>query len=201
MLRVGLTGGLASGKTFVGEALAGLGCHLVNADVLGHQALAPAGEAYAAVVREFGTDILEPDGSISRPRLGACAFDRPERLAVLNSIVHPAVIRREEELLAGFAASDPDGIAVVEAAILIETGSHRRFDRIILAVCGREQQIERAMARDGLTREQAEARLARQMPLEEKRKFADYMIDTRGSKEETLRQVQATYRTLRSIRP
>lgn len=201
MLRVGLTGGLASGKTFVGQALAELGCHLVNADLLGHEALAPDGEAYGAVVREFGDSILEPDGAISRRRLGAYVFGRPERLAVLNSLIHPAVIRREEELMAGFAARDPEGIVVVEAAILIETGSHKRFDRIVLAVCEREQQVGRAIARDALTREQAEARLSRQMPLQEKLKFADYIIDTRGSKEETLRQVKETYQSLRSIRP
>ena len=201
MLRVGLTGGLASGKSFVGHALANLGCHMVNADLLGHEVLLPGGEAYAAVVAEFGEGILEPDRTISRRRLGALVFDRPERLVALNALVHPPVIRREEEMIREFGATDPDGIAVVEAAILIETGSYRRFDRIIVAVCDPEQQIERAMARDGLAREQAEARIRRQMPLEEKRKFADYVIDTRGTKQETLRQVEEMYQSLRSTLP
>jgi len=199
MLRVGLTGGLASGKSFVGQALAALGCHLIQADRLGHEVLRPGAEAYDGVVREFGSGILEPDETISRPRLAAIVFHDPERLAVLNRLVHPPVIRRENELIAAAAARDPRGIAVVEAAILIETGSHTRFDRIVLAVCTLEQQIERAMSRSGLPREEVLARLARQTPLEEKRKFAHYVIDTSGDKEETLRQVRETYNSLRSI--
>jgi dephospho-CoA kinase len=199
MLRVGLTGGLASGKSFVGQALAGLGCHLIRADELGHAVLMPGGEAYQPVIEEFGPGILEAGGTIDRRKLAAEVFRRPERLEALNRLVHPPVIRREEELIQEYAARDPEGIVLVEAAILIETGHHKRFDRIVLAVCGREQQIERAMRRDGLSREEALARLERQMLLEEKRKFADYVIDTGGLKEETLRQVEETYRSLRSI--
>ncbi|MEK7404174.1 MAG: dephospho-CoA kinase [Acidobacteriota bacterium] len=200
MLRVGLTGGLASGKSFVGQALAELGCHLIRADELGHQTLAPGGEAHDGAVKEFGPDIVDPDGTIDRRKLAAAVFDDPERLARLNALVHPPVIRREEELIAELKARDPDGIAVVEAAILIETGHYRRFDRLILAVCEERQQIERAVER-GVTREEAEARLRRQMPLEEKRKFADYIIDTSGGKEDTLRQVREVYSSLRSIKP
>ena len=200
MLRVGLTGGFGTGKTFVGEALAALGCHLICADELGHQVLAPEGEASAAVVAEFGGGILTPDGAIDRRRLASLVFEDPGRLERLSRLVHPAVLRRIEALSREFEARDPHGIVVVEAAILIETGAHERFDRIILAVCSREQQIERAMRRNGLAREEVLARLERQMPLEEKRKFAHYVIDTSGSKEETLRQVRQTYESLRSIR-
>jgi len=199
MLRVGLTGGLASGKSFVGQALAGLGCHLIRADELGHAVLMPGGEAYQPVIEEFGPGILEAGGTIDRRKLAAEVFRRPERLEALNRLVHPPVIRREEELIQGYAARDPQGIVVVEAAILIETGHHKRFDRIVLAVCSLEQQIERAIQRDRLSREEALARLERQMPLAEKRKFADYVIDTGGLKQETLRQVEETYRSLRSI--
>ncbi len=199
MLRVGLTGGLATGKSFVGRALAELGCHLIKADQLGHEVLAPGGEAYQPVVEEFGRDILAADGAIDRRRLAAAAFDNPERLAALNRLVHPPVIRREEALLSQLEAGDPHGIAVVEAAILIETGSHSRFQKLILTVCPREQQLRRAVERDGLTPAEAEARLARQMPLEEKRRFADYIIDTSGSKEDTLAQVRTTYNLLRSL--
>ncbi|MGB9605181.1 MAG: dephospho-CoA kinase [Bryobacteraceae bacterium] len=198
MLRVGLTGGLASGKSFVGQALAELGCHLIQADELGRQAIEPGGEAYHAVVAEFGREILEPDGRINRRRLAAIVFHDPERLARLNALVHPVVIRREEELMAEIARRDPRGIALVEAAILIETGSHRRFDRIVLAWCRPEQQIERAMER-GLSREEALARLKQQMPLEEKRKYAHYIIDTSGSREDTLWQVRQLYHCLREI--
>ena len=197
MIRVGLTGGLASGKSFVGKVLAGLGCHLIRADDLGHEVLAPGGEAYAGVVEAFGADILDEDGTIDRKRLAALVFNQPDRLQQLNAIVHPAVIRREEQLIQTIA--DPEAIAVVEAAILIETGSYRRFDRIILVVCTEEQQIQRAMHRDGSTREEAEARLRRQMPLEEKRIYAHYVIDSSGSKENTAEQTRRVHESLRSL--
>jgi dephospho-CoA kinase len=201
MLKVGLTGGLASGKSFVGQALADLGCHWLQADELGHQVLLPGGEAYDAVVREFGPGILDEQRRIDRRRLAGEVFSRPERLAELNRLVHPPVIRREEEWMARVAAEDPRAIAVVEAAILIETGSHQRFDRLVVAACPREQQIERAMKRDGISREEAEARLERQMPLEEKRKLADFVVDTSGSKQETLQQAGSVYQALRRIEP
>jgi len=200
MLKVGLTGGFASGKSFVGETLAGLGCHLIQADELGHQVLLPGGAAYADVVREFGAAVLTPEGTIDRKRLAAAVFDNPERLARLNALVHPPVIRLEEELMARYAAADPQSIVVVEAAILIETGSHKRFHRIIVTVCDQEQQIERAMKRDGISREQALARIRRQMPLSEKQDYADYVIDTSGAKEDTIRQTVAVYEQLRRLK-
>jgi dephospho-CoA kinase len=201
MLRVGLTGGLASGKSLVGHALADLGCHLIEADALGHEVLLPGGDAYAPVVREFGPEILEAGGAIDRRRLGALVFGYPEKLAKLSSYVHPAVVRREEQIMAELEASDPQGIVVVEAAILVETGSYRRFARLIVAVCPREMQIERAMKRDGLTREEVLARLERQLPLEEKVKVADYVIDTSGTKEHAFEQTREVYRSLRSLQP
>jgi len=199
MLKVGLTGGLASGKTFVGQALAGYGCLLIQADEIGHQVLEPGGEAYDDVVREFGPDILSPDGRIDRRCLAALAFGSPGRLERLNSLVHPPVVHREEELTAAFAAREPHGIAVVEAAILIETGSYRRFDRIILVTCAEEQQRERALRRNGAEEADVAARLSRQMPLAEKRKFAHFVIDTSGDKDDTLRQTRAVYQALRRI--
>lgn len=198
MLRVGLTGGLASGKSLVGKALAGLGCHLIQADDLGHEVLLPGGEAYEDVVREFGPGILDADGTIDRKALAAEVFGRPERLDRLNSMVHPPVIRREERMLEELAAADAHGIAVMEAAILIETGSYKRFDKVIVAICTPEQQMERAMDR-GLTREEVAVRLARQMPLEEKARHADYVVDTSGTKEQTFEQVKEIHRLLRSI--
>jgi dephospho-CoA kinase len=199
MLKVGLTGGLASGKSFVAQALADLGCHLIKADDIGREIMQPGGEAFDAVVKEFGPGILTPGGSIDRKRLAAEVFSRPERLAALNRLVHPPVIRRQDELMEALAARDPKGIAVVEAAIIIEAGTYRRFDKLILAVCSQEQQIERAMLRDGIGREGALERLRSQMPLEEKRQFADYVIDTSGSREETLRQAAEVYNRLQSL--
>ena len=199
MLKAGLTGGLACGKSFVGEALAKLGCLVIQADELGHAVLAPGGEAYEGVIREFGDEILTADRRIDRPKLAGRVFHSPERLARLNALVHPAVMRREEELIAEFSIREPHGIAVVEAAILIETGSYRRFDRIILVTCLEEQQVERAMRRDGAQLADVRARLNRQMSLAEKRKFADFVIDTSGDKEDTLRQTRAVYEALRRV--
>jgi dephospho-CoA kinase len=199
MLKVGLTGGLACGKTFVGEALAGFGCLLIQADELGHQVLEPGGEAYDEVVREFGREILDGDGRINRKRLAGVVFGSPERLQRLNALVHPPVVRREEQAVAAFAARDPHGIAVVEAAILIETGSYRRFDRIVLVTCTEEQQRARALRREGAAEADVVARMGRQMPLADKRKYADFVIDTSGTKEDTLRQTRAVYDALRRI--
>jgi dephospho-CoA kinase len=199
MLTVGLTGGLASGKSFVGHALADLGCHLIEADELGHQVLLPGGEAYDAVVHEFGNAILDQEGQIDRTKLSALVWDVPERLQKLSSLVHPPVIVREERMIAEIAKADPRAIAVVAAAILVETGRYTRFDRLIVAFCNREQQIERAIERGSNTREQVLARLSRQLPLEEKLRVADYVIDTSGAKENTLEQVRTVYRSLRSL--
>ncbi|MEO8026203.1 MAG: dephospho-CoA kinase [Bryobacteraceae bacterium] len=199
MLKVGLTGGLASGKSFVGHALEELGCLLVEADKLGHEVLLPGAEAYDATVAEFGREVLLADGTIDRKALAALVFGKPERLEVLNRIVHPPVRARGASMEQAFAAVHPDGIAVHEAAILIETGSYKKFDRMIVAVCTEEQQIERAMHRDGASRESVMDRLARQMPLREKTRFAHFVIDTSGSKENTLRQTEAVYRELRKL--
>ena len=200
-MKVGLTGGLACGKSFVGEVLRGYGCLVIQADELGHAVLAPGGEAYDGVVREFGSEILDAAGRIDRRALAAQVFGAPARLAALNRLVHPPVFRREDELMAEFAAREPRGIAVVEAAILIETGSWRRYDRIVLVTCREDQQVERALRREGASESDVNARLSRQMALEEKRKYAHFVIDTSGEKEDTVRQTHAVFRELRRIEP
>lgn len=199
MLRVGLTGGLASGKSFVGRALADMGCLLILADDLGRQVQEPGGEAYEGVVKEFGQEILKPDRSLDRRRLASMVFNDPERLTKLNALVHPPVYARIHKLQEEFRREHPDGIAVTEAAILIETGSYRNYDRLIVVICRPEQQIERAMSRNHMTREEALERIRRQMPLGEKVKYANYVIDTSGSKQETLAQTRAVYESLRSL--
>lgn len=199
MLRVGLTGGLACGKSFVAKTLAELGCHIIEADELGHQVLLPKGEAYDAVVNEFGDAILDDEGMIDRRKLAAVVFDAPEKLNRLSAIVHPAVAKREEQIIAEIAKTDPNGIVVVEAAILIETGSYKRFDRLIVVVCTPEQQVERAMHRGALSRGEVVARLSRQLPLDDKKRLADFVIDASGPKEHTAVQTRQVYRSLRSI--
>jgi dephospho-CoA kinase len=189
MLRVGLTGGLASGKTFVGKALAESGCFLVEADELGHLVIAE--EAHDAIVAEFGTS--------DRRKLAAQVFGKPELLAKLSAIVHPAVRARGRALEASFKEREPRGIIVYEAAILVETGTFRDYGRLIVAACTEEQQIERAMHRDHLTRDEVLDRLRRQMPLEEKVKYAHYVIDTSGTKEHTLDQTRTVYASLRRL--
>jgi dephospho-CoA kinase len=197
MLKVGLTGGYASGKSFVAGELERLGCRVIRADLLGHAVLARGGAAYQPVVETFGTDILTPGGAIDRKALAAIVFEDPQLLEKLNGFVHPAVIRLEDEILHAFALEQPRGVAVVEAAILIEHERDRMFDRIILAACGLETQIARGMKRDHLTREQVLARLARQLPLEEKKRHAHYVVDTSGDKQDTVRQVQTIFQDLK----
>lgn len=201
MLKVGLTGGLATGKSFVGEVLVGLGCHLLQADQAGHEVLRRVGgEAYAGVVAEFGREILDAaTEEIDRRRLGQIVFGDPDRLKKLNALVHPHVFARQEAFFDAVRERDQRGIAIVEAAIMIEVGSYVRYDRIILTVCDPAEQLRRAMERGGLTEAEAKARLARQMAPEEKRKFAHFVIDTSGEKESTVAQTQAVYEELRRI--
>lgn len=197
MLRVGLTGGLASGKSFVGNVLAELGCHILEADRLGHQVLEPAGAAYAPVVEAFGPKILDAGGRIDRKQLGAIVFADPGQLEKLNQIVHPLVHTLQEQWFAEVAAQEPKAIAVVEAAIMIEIGSYRRYDKLILAHCPEPLQVARAMERDQTTEAAVRARLARQLPLAEKKRYADFLIDTSGTPEQTRAQVIAVYNALR----
>ena len=199
MLKVGLTGGYATGKSFVAGELERLGCHVIRADLLGHAVLEPGREAYAPTVGAFGAGILNTDGTIDRKKLAAVVFENPALLQKLNGFVHPAVIRREEQLLNSFARHDAQGIAVIEAAILIELGRHVAFDRLILTACDEETQIARGMKRDHLTRQQVLSRLARQLPLEEKKRHADYVVDTGGPKEETIRQVEKVFGQLKRL--
>ncbi|HEX5430621.1 MAG TPA: dephospho-CoA kinase [Bryobacteraceae bacterium] len=199
MLRVGLTGGLASGKSFVAGILGELGCRIVRADEIGRQVEEPGGEAYDGIVAEFGKEILAPDGFIDRRKLAAQVFRDPERLKKLNALVHPPVRARIHKIEDEFAQAHPDGICVTEAAILVETGSYREYDHLIVAVCRPEQQIERAISRDRMTRAEALERISRQMPLREKLKYAAYVIDTSGAKEETAAQTRAVYESLRSL--
>jgi dephospho-CoA kinase len=199
MLRVGLTGGLACGKSFVGHALADLGCYLIEADKLGHEVMLPGAEAYDAIVNEFGSGILDTEGVIDRRKLSALVWENPERLEKLNGFVHPAVQARERQRMAEIAAADPRAIAVVEAAILVETGSYKNFDKLIVVTCTAEQQMERASKRGSYSKEEIRARLRRQLPIEDKLRLADYVIDTSGAKESTLEQVRTVYGSLRSL--
>ena len=203
MLRVGLTGGIGSGKTTVAQFMAEMGCHIIPADQFAHALMEPGGAAYDEVVIEFGRQILFPDGRVDRKRLGAIVFSNPAKLARLNQITHPRVTALILVRLDELEQSEPlasGGIVVVEAALLVEAGFHRYLDRLIVIDCGREEQIKRLMERS-LSRDQAESRLAAQMPPEEKRRYAHYVIDSSGSKENTRLQVERIVKELRSLAP
>ena len=159
----------------------------------------PGAEVYDAVVDLFGNQILDQEGLIDRRKLAALVFEQPEMLERLNRLVHPAVGARQRTMIEEIERTDPGGIVVVAAAILVETGSYKKFDRLIVAVCSPEQQIERAMKRGPYSREEVMARLSRQLPLEEKVRVADFVIDTSGTKENTLEQVRTVYESLRSL--
>ena len=193
MLSVGLTGGIGCGKSTVAAMMSELGCRVLNADRMAHALIAPGEPAYDEIRRQFGPDVLAADGSVDRARLAAVVFADAAKLARLNAIVHPLVLRELDRELERLSRIDPHGVAVIEAALLIESGYNQRLDRLVLVTCTREQQLERltnpAFGR-AMSREQAEKRIAAQMPLEEKRKLAHDEIDCSGSLEYTKRQVR-----------
>jgi dephospho-CoA kinase len=200
MLRVGLTGGIATGKTYVGKVLQELGCELIDADRVAHAAIEPGQPAYEELIEEFGPTILDAEGRIDRARLGALVFADAARRARLNAIVHPRVYEAQAAWLSAVAVRDPRAIAVIDAALMIETGSYRRFDQLIVVHCRPELQLARLQERNGLTLEAAQLRIGAQMPNHEKLAYADFVIDTSTSFEETRRQTEAVFQSLCQIR-
>ena len=199
MLKVGLTGGIASGKSYVLGLLRDYGCETLDADLTAHRVMEPGQPAHAAIVAHFGSDILDSEGRIDRARLGPIVFADPNARATLNSIVHPRVYEAQTEWLESVARHNPQAIAVIDAALMIETGSWRRFDRIVVVYCRPEIQLERLMARNGLSRSAAEIRIASQMPTAEKLRYADFTIDTSEGFDDTRRQVLDLFTNLREI--
>lgn len=197
MIEVGLTGGIASGKSVVSCMLAGLGARVVDADVLARQALEPGRPAFAETVLRFGEGILSPDGTVDRARLAELVFSDPDKRLLLESIVHPAVFELEAELVRRVAEEEPGSVVVFDAALLIESGAHSRMDKVVVVWCRPGTQLERLMRRNGMTAEEALRRVDAQMPLEEKLGYADYVIDNDGSIEDTLRQVKEVYAALK----
>lgn len=210
MLKVGLTGGIASGKSVVGEMLVALGAHLVQADRIAHSLMQPGEPVYNEVVRHFGREILNPDCSVNRARLAEMAFgsggagegQRASRIKELNRIVHPAVIRSQEEWMQAINLQDPQGVAIVEAALLVEAGVADHFDRLIVVTCNQELRVARFAARQKIDVEAARKEVARrmeaQLPDEEKVKAADYVIDNSGSLAQTREQVNEVWEKLRA---
>jgi dephospho-CoA kinase len=195
-LLVGLTGGIASGKSTVSRQLAELGCHVIDADVLAREVVAPGEPALAALVEAFGREVLQPDGRLDRVRVGALVFADAAKRKRLEAITHPAIGARRQAKLDELAARGFDGIVVQDAALLIEVGGHARVDRLIVVYAEPAVQRERLMRRDGVDGAEADRRIASQMPLAEKAALAHYVIDNSDSPEETAAQVRAVHAAL-----
>jgi dephospho-CoA kinase len=210
MLKVGLTGGIAAGKSVVGDMFVGLGAHLVQADRIAHSLMQPGEAVYNEVVRHFGRDILNPDGTVNRTKLAEVAFgstaetarNRASRIDELNRIVHPTVLRSQDEWMHAIGLQDPHAVAIVEAALILEAGAGDRFDRLVVVTCDPEQRAARFAARQKVDLQTARAevtrRMAAQLPDEEKTKAADFVIDNSGLLANTREQVKQVWEKLRS---
>jgi len=196
MLKVGLTGSIAVGKSFVLSVFVELGARVLDADATARMVAKPGTPGFKAVVEAFGEEILASDGSIDRGKLGAIVFADDAKRLQLNSILHPDIIAAQDEHLREWEKENPDGIAIVDAALMIESGAYRRFDVLVVVHCRPEVQLERLMARDGLSREDAERRIAAQMSQEEKKKYADYLIDTSDGMEGAQKYTEAVFQQL-----
>ena len=201
LLKVGLTGGIASGKSVVSEMFAALGVHVTQADTIAHCLMQPGEAVYQEVVRRFGSGILNPDGTVNRPRLAEAAFGAPSRVEELNQIVHPAVVQKQDDWMEDVGRQDPHAIAMVEAALILEAGAKDRFDRLIVVTCQPEQRVERWARRVHVdletARQEVHRRMAAQWPDAEKVKAADYVIDNSGSLDESQRQVREIFKQMR----
>ncbi|HMM79585.1 MAG TPA: dephospho-CoA kinase [Pyrinomonadaceae bacterium] len=197
VLTVGLTGSIATGKSFVTEYLRELGADVIDADLAARKVVEKGTPGLAAVVDEFGDSVLFPDGTLDRKSLAAIVFADEEKRLKLNLIIHPLVIELQDEWLRSVKERDPDAIAVVDAALMIESGGYKRFDKLIVVYCEPAIQLARLMARDSLSESEAERRIDAQMPQDEKRKFANYVIDTSNGFEDTKRQTREIFASLR----
>ena len=196
MLRVGLTGSIGVGKSFVTSVFEELGCHVLDADQTAREVVMPDTPGLKAITQEFGEEILNPDGTLNRKQLGALVFADESRRQRLNFILHPFIIARQDEIMRGWEAEDPNGIGIIDAALMIESGGYKRFDKLIVVHCRPEVQLERLMLRDNISRDEALRRINSQMPQEEKQRFADYLIDTSDGFELTRTQIISVHQKL-----
>jgi len=190
-LLVGLTGGLATGKSTVSDMLRALGCVVLDADVMAREVVEPGQPALATIAQEFGPDVLRPDGTLDRKRLGAIVFADPERRKRVEAITHPAIRDRYLARLAELEAQGFEGIVVWDAPVMIESGGYKNMDRLVVVITDAATQRERALARDG-DRADVERKIASQMPLADKAALADYVIDNSGDRAATEAQVART---------
>jgi dephospho-CoA kinase len=196
MLRVGLTGSIAVGKSFVASVFQELGCHVLDADETAREVVAPGSDGLSEITKQFGVEMLQPDGTLDRKRLGALVFIDNEKRELLNAILHPRIIAKQDEVLNRWEAEDPNGLAIVDAALMIESGGYKRFDKLIVVHCRPEVQLERLMLRNGLTQTEAQSRIDSQMSQSEKQRYADFLIDTSDGFEPTRKRTRQVYEQL-----
>lgn len=197
MLRVGLTGSIAVGKSHVCEVFRELGCYVLDADQTAREVVKPGTKGLIRIVEAFGSGVLQASGELDRKKLGAIVFADKDKRERLNAIVHPLVIEAQDEWIRSVEARDPNGLAIIDAALMIESGGYKRFDKLVVVWCEPDIQLQRLMKRDGLSRENAEARIRAQMPQEEKKRFADHLIDTSAGFDETREQVKKVFAGLK----
>lgn len=196
MLKVGLTGGIATGKSFVLGVLGELGCEVMDADQTAREVVEPGQPAFEEIVAHFGREVVGEDSKLNRGKLGAIIFNNPAEREKLNAIVHPRVFEAQARWMAEIELRNPQTIVVIDAALMIETGSYRRFDKVVVVHCEPEIQLQRLIERNNLTKEEAMARISSQMPSAEKLKFADFAINTSLGFDDTRRQTESLYEQL-----
>jgi dephospho-CoA kinase len=195
-LLVGLTGGIATGKSTVSAMFAHLGARIIDADLLAREVVAPGQRAHAEIVQAFGPEVLQDDGYLDRKRLGAIIFADADKRKRLEQITHPAIRARQQRILSVYEEEAFEGVVIWDAALLLESGSATGMDRVVVVFADPATELSRLMARDGLGEEEARRRIASQMPVAEKAKLAEYVIDNSGSRAETEHQVREVYRAL-----
>jgi dephospho-CoA kinase len=197
-LLVGLTGGIATGKSTVSALLRQLGCEIIDADLLAREVVEPGQPAWTTIVAEFGQDVLTGDGTLDRKKLGAIVFADPERRRRLEAITHPAIRERFQARLDELAEKGFTGIVIFDAAVMIESGNYKNMDRLVVVVTDEPTQMSRLQGRDGTDDAEGRRKIASQMPLSEKAKLADYVIDNSGDRHETAEQVRRVFAALMS---
>jgi len=193
MLRIGLTGSIGVGKSFVASVFGELGCHVLDADDTAREVVEQGTPGLKDIVEAFGEDVLQPDGALDRKQLAAIVFGDETKRLQLNAILHPRIMERQDEILRRWESEDPNGVGIVDAALMIESGGYERFDKLIVVHCRPEVQLERVMLRNSLTRDEAQKRIDSQMSQEEKQRFGDFLIDTSDGFEPTRQRTREVY--------
>jgi len=196
-LLVGLTGGMGSGKSLAASYFKALGAQMIDADRISRELVAPGKPAWKEIIEEFGSNVLNPDQTLNRKQIAAIVFNDESKRKKLEDIIHPRVIVEERRLYEKYRQKNSRVLAVIDAALLIESGNYKNVDKVVVVQCGKEEQIRRVMERDGTARSEVENRLHSQMPLEEKVVFGDYILRNDDTRESLKSQVGELYRNLR----